>query len=84
MSPAASAKARLSRMDSNHRLADEDTWLSAPSGIIAGQGDVSHEYKIQNGNMPHEEPLRGYRACVNDPKTPLAAGLLCKSGRKMG
>lgn len=60
------------------------TWLSALSGIIAGQGEVSHEYKIQNGNMIHEEPLRGYRACINDPKIPLAAGLHCKSGRKMG
>lgn len=34
------------------------TWLSALSGIIAGQGEDFHEYKIQNGNMIHEEPPR--------------------------
>lgn len=61
------------------------SWLSALSGIILVKlWEVSHEYKIQNGNMIHEEPPRGYRAYLNDPQIPLAAGLHCNAGRKMG
>lgn len=93
VSPTASEKARLSGMNNNHRMKNgkhahtwpsvgsvRNSWSACGPGI---QGEVSHECKIQNGNMIHEELLRGYRARVNELQDTSGGRLPCKLGRRM-